>query len=352
MFPQLYPSRCARFAGWLRLFYWERRYGAPRSRKASGWTNCTRPGWSPAQWSDIAWRAEAGNQSPLYFYLVWGEVRLLGHHEWTLRLPSLLAGTVLIGAVWTLVRHWTGSASAGLLAALLVAVNRDCIFFAQEARPYALVQLSAVVHAAIFIQLLQRPTLLWRSAFVLGAAWLFYLHYTAFLFLLAEAICLLIMLPCRRFQIAYALPQAARDAIIIALLLLPASTHVLAIARHRDNWTRIVDAWPLPFAVQVAGIVYLLIPLIAVGGSRLWGRRARSFQLLSPEGMWTSLLVSRPHADRLVHDARPYRPALHGTLFGGVTGRSRRLCRTLSQHLCPPLVSLGRGVHRDHVPPC
>ncbi len=237
------------------------------------------------KWSEVAGRAAAGNQSPLYFYLTWGVARLWGQHEWTLRLLSLVAGTVLIAATGLLVRSWTGSVLAGLLAAGLVAINRDCIFFAQEARPYALVQLSALVHAGIFLRLLHQPTLRWRAAFVAGAVWLFYLHYTTFLFLLAEAVCLLILLPCRRFKIAYTFPQAVRDALLIALLVVPASAHLLSIARHRDNWARIVQAWPLPSAVQVAGLAYLLLPWMVVGVSRWWGRRMLGRSLLSPAGV-------------------------------------------------------------------
>ena len=97
----------------------------------------------------IADRARAGNQSPLYFDLVWCVVQLLGHHEWTLRLLSLVAGSGLILATYELVRRWSHSVTSGLLAALLVAVSRDCIFYAQEARPYALLQLSAVAHARV-----------------------------------------------------------------------------------------------------------------------------------------------------------------------------------------------------------
>ena len=138
----------------------------------------------------VADRARAGNQSPLYFGLVWGVVQLLGHHEWTLRLISLAAGIGLILGTYALVWHWSRSVASGLFAALLVAISRDCIFYAQEARPYALLQLSAVAHAALFVELVQRPTRARRMVLVVGAAWLFYLHYTSFLFLLAEAVCL------------------------------------------------------------------------------------------------------------------------------------------------------------------
>ena len=268
---------------------------ALRKARESLWLDELHTSWVVAgRLSDVAWRAAAGNQSPLYFYLLWGEVQVLGQHEWTLRLPSLLAGIALIGVVAQVVGRWTGVVAAGLLAALLVAINRDFIFFAQEARPYALVQLSALVHGVIFIKLLYHPSVRWRIAFVLGAAGLFYLHYTAFLFLVAEALCLLILLPCRRFHIQYSLPQALQDAAVTALLLMPAAAPVASIAQQRDNWTRIVQAWPPPRALQMAAGIYLLVPASVLAISRLARRRSARFTLLGPIGIFATLWCCAP----------------------------------------------------------
>ena len=55
--------------------------------------------------SQVVERAAAGNQSPLYFYLAGGITRLLGESEFTLRLPSLLAGIALPGVTWLLVQR-------------------------------------------------------------------------------------------------------------------------------------------------------------------------------------------------------------------------------------------------------
>ena len=110
----------------------------------------------------VSERAMAGNQSPLYFYLVWGVTRLLGESEFTLRLPSLLAGIALPGMTWLLVRQvwqdgdnqslereheqasWSARDWSALLAALLVAVDHASIFYSTEARPYACLKLLAV----------------------------------------------------------------------------------------------------------------------------------------------------------------------------------------------------------------
>ncbi|MFO7902810.1 MAG: glycosyltransferase family 39 protein [Planctomycetota bacterium] len=212
----------------------------------------------------VAERARAGNQSPLYFWLVWGLVRLCGHTEWTLRLISLVSGIALVVAVAWLLWRWTGAVGSCLLGALLLALNRDCIFYAQEARPYALVQFSAVFHAAIFVVMLKRPTRTNRLMFVGGAAWLFYLHYTTFLFLVAEGASLLVLWGVRRRIIAYRWPQAAFDTVLIAFLFLPAVPHLLEIAERRENWERIVRTWPPPQGLQVAVVLLGVIPAVAV----------------------------------------------------------------------------------------
>ena len=238
-------------------------------------------------------RARAGNQSPLYFYLVWGTVQLLGHHEWTLRLPSLLAGTGLILATCGLVRRWSGSVTSGLLAALLVAVNRDCIFYAQEARPYALLQLLAVVHAALFVQLWQRPSWARRVAFVVGAVGLFYLHYTSFLFLLAEAACLAGLYLWGENKPRYRLRSSLLDAVAIGVLLVPASQHLLQIAHQRHNWSRIVDVWP-SLGIQFMGAVYILLPVASAMVAARLGLPRTSFRWRSMVGVWTLCWFSVP----------------------------------------------------------
>ncbi len=241
----------------------------------------------------VAARAQAGNQSPLYFHLVWCVTSLVGHHEWSLRLISLVAGTGLILAVYALVRHWSGSATSAVVAALLVAVSRDCVFYAQEARPYALLQLSAVGHAALFVGLVRRPTGARRAAFVCGAAWLFYLHYTSFLFLLAEAVCLARWLSRRRPSTAYRPRAAALDAAAIAALILPAARHLWQIAGRRENWSSFVDRWPST-GLQIDFGVFVLVPVVGVVAAACLGLRRAGFRWRSWPGDWSICWMSVP----------------------------------------------------------
>jgi hypothetical protein len=115
---------------------------------------------------------------------------------------------------------------------------------------------------------------------------LFYLHYTSFLLLLAQAVCWAALRTCHKTRVAYSTRQAACDAALIALLILPATPHLLAIAERRENWTRIVRAWPLPPTLRFALLVFGAIPvgISAWGRWRSWQRTA--FELASVPGMW------------------------------------------------------------------
>ena len=101
---------------------------------------------------EIALRAQFGNQSPLYFYLVRGAVSCFGRNEIALRLPSLLAGIALVPLVAWLTLCWTDDRIASLTAAILVSVDHYCLFYSQEARPYAIVQFARLGAGGLFLE--------------------------------------------------------------------------------------------------------------------------------------------------------------------------------------------------------
>src|SRR5262245_48993574 len=142
------------------------------------WVDELHTAWCAAgSLDEVASRAAMGNQSPLFAWIEWLLVRLVGPSELSLRLPSLLAGSLLPLAVYWLSARWSTS-GVGLVAAALITVDPLAIFYATEARPYALVQLLAVTHMATAAELVYRPTVLLRALWVVGAALLFHLHYT------------------------------------------------------------------------------------------------------------------------------------------------------------------------------
>jgi hypothetical protein len=81
---------------------------------------------------------------PLYHWLLYAVVQTLPIAEWSLRLPSLLAGLGCIAAMYYLVNRLLG-AEAGLAAALLTAVDPFQVEASAMARPYALANLACVL---------------------------------------------------------------------------------------------------------------------------------------------------------------------------------------------------------------
>jgi uncharacterized membrane protein len=225
---------------------------------------------------DVVQRATIGNQSPLFFWLEWLLVQILGAGEPAVRLPSLVAGSILPVALYWLTDRWTRQPWLGVLAAWLVVVDPIQIYYATEARPYALVELIAVAHVGLLADLLVRPRPALHVAFILLGALLFHLHYTAGLLFPAEfvAVALIVLLTRNRQATA---PEAQsssasakllfRDGLAIAALCLPAIPNLLAIFARRTNWELFVHKptletivtlipWSWTAAVVLAGLAY------------------------------------------------------------------------------------------------
>jgi uncharacterized membrane protein len=81
---------------------------------------------------------------PLHHLVLWVTVRVLGDGELAVRLPSLLAATALVPLLYAAGRD-IYDRRAGLVAAALAAVAPFTVWYAQEARMYALVMLFALV---------------------------------------------------------------------------------------------------------------------------------------------------------------------------------------------------------------
>jgi hypothetical protein len=201
--------------------------------------------------SQVAPRAAAGNQGPLFFWLEWILTRFslaafqAPPTEVLLRGTSLLAGGLLLVAVFLVAHHWLRSAWLGLLAATLIALDPMQHFYATEARPYALVMLLAVLHVALFAELCREPTWRLRLAFILGAAVMFHLHYTAALLLPAELLFWFVARVRRLLPVGYTQRQLTIDLALILVLWLPAAGAIGGIFSRRRNWEAFIPRRPV-----------------------------------------------------------------------------------------------------------
>ena len=249
--------------------------------------------------TELADRALLGNNSSLYFALVSIFTSSLGMAEWTLRLLSVLAGSALIPATYAVSRRWSCTVTSALVAALLVAIDRNNIYFSGEARPYAVLQFVSIVHLALFAELLLRQHRTWTWIFwVMTGIVLFHLHCTAALIFAAEVTAYVLLHLLRtepKMHWAYSMIGFS----IIALSMLPAAGLLSQIANRRDNWAMFVSQTRNPLTVfwKIYPLwIYSLAPLLG-GAIVLAVRRFRtkSFDAEEDEtstGWWATIVIA------------------------------------------------------------
>lgn len=251
----------------------------------------------------IPHRSMIGNQPPTYFYLVWAVVRTLGASELALRLPSVLTGTALVPLSFVLVRNATRSGAAAWTAAFVAAADRDFLFYATEARVYALVQLLAVARFWVFWQALTLSARTWRIAYIVLAAAMFYCHYTTALLWVGEAACVA----------AWMLrgPENRRDGLrfladsaLILLCCLPAAPHVREIYTRRDNWALFIprptpDQLVKPAFIQRSELLSCYLAPTALCLLAAWARRAN--RVFAPRTVNGASPKEQVGADRPAH---------------------------------------------------
>ncbi len=228
---------------------------------------------------DVGPRVHIGNQSPGYFYLEWGIVQILGLSEISLRLLSLVASMgLMVVAAWATWR-WTGSSLAMVAVAGLLSVDRMFIFYAQDARPYALLHLVALIQLVALVEVLSRARPRWRIVLVISSVTMLYVHYSAALFLFSEAVVLTAvwLLKKRSLHGPYRAGNALFDGFVILVLSIPLIPALLEVASRRTNWAEFIprSRW-VDWATMFPLDVWLLYPALVVGVLLLLNQSRRS----------------------------------------------------------------------------
>jgi hypothetical protein len=118
---------------------------------------------------------------PLHHILLWGTVRLLGDGEVAVRIPSLIAATAMIPVLYAAARDIYDE-RAGYAAATLAAVAPFAVWYADEARMYALFMLFALLSMWMQIRVIRGAGTASWLGFVASAAALVYTQYFGILF--------------------------------------------------------------------------------------------------------------------------------------------------------------------------
>jgi hypothetical protein len=170
---------------------------------------------------------------PLYYTLAWLWAQVFGVSAFGLRSLSALLGTALVPVAFRIGRR-LASERAGLVAALLTAVNPFLVWYSQEARTYALLALLSAVSFWAFVRALDdpQPRRLWLWALASAAAVLS--HYFAGYLVAVEAVWL-VFTTRRRSSIVAAAAVAAVGAALTPL--------VISQADNRTQWIEALSLW-------------------------------------------------------------------------------------------------------------
>ncbi|WKU08219.1 glycosyltransferase family 39 protein [Micromonospora sp. HUAS LYJ1] len=206
-----------------------------------------------------------------YYLVVHGWTGVFGDSVAALRLPSVLAMAGAAGLTCVLGRRLFG-APAGLLAGLLFAVLPGTSRYAQEARPYALVTLLAVLATVLLVGALDRPGRLRWAGYAAAVVGLGLAHLLALGLLAAHALAVLTVQRQARPQGTRLRDARSHDA--------PCRDSRRRDARVDDGATgaggtggRWVDRRLRGWLLAVSAAVVLLVPLLVTA------QRQRSHQL-------------------------------------------------------------------------
>jgi mannosyltransferase len=153
-----------------------------------------------------------------YFLLLKGWAELFGTSEFSLRLPSAIAGALTV-PVAALVTKELLSARAALLTAALVAVNPLLVWYSQQARVYALFALLGTLMLLYFQRALDGGRTRTLALWALWSALALLVHYFAIFLIVPQAVWLAVT--ARRHRRAGAVLAAASTVAIVAIALAP-----------------------------------------------------------------------------------------------------------------------------------
>jgi len=115
-------------------------------------------------------------QPPLYHLTLWLTIRVFGDGELAVRLPSLLAGTLVIPVLYELGRELYDRRT-GLIAAAFAAVSPLLVWYSQEVRMYEFATLFGLLALLTQLRVIRHGTMLNWAAYILATAALLWSHY-------------------------------------------------------------------------------------------------------------------------------------------------------------------------------
>lgn len=242
-------------------------------------------------WGEVAARARQGNQSPLFFYGLFGLARTLGNlggisSELLLRLPSIVCwGAALFACLRISQQSWvhplreakriTGwrfvasqpRLAMGVAIVVWLLLDRIQLFYATEARVYAAVQLISLLAWCCVGRLamcespqaLSRSVLMWCVLSVL----LISLHLTAVLACVWQIACGTWIVYKRHPQLRMAWTVAVTIVLLVLVVALQLSSQVW---EHRQQWASFAGDASWSALIGLFPLVAYSIPVVVARG--------------------------------------------------------------------------------------
>jgi len=126
---------------------------------------------------------------PLYYFLIKLWSLAVPINEITLRLPSIIFGTLSIIIVFLIVDHLFPKTQAALLAAILTATAPLHLYYSQEARMYILALFFSSLSALFFLKLRLNKSKKLQVGFILSTASMISTHYLTLIILPVFVLC-------------------------------------------------------------------------------------------------------------------------------------------------------------------
>lgn len=186
---------------------------------------------------------------PLHHLTLWLTVRAFGESEFAVRLPSLIAGTLVVPALYELGRELYDRRT-GLIAAAFAAVSPLLVWYSQEVRMYAFVTLFGVLALLTQLRVIRKPSMGNWALYILTTAALLWSHYFGLLLI------------------------GVQQVIFVVVLV------------HRRRSDEPVRALVLGFAYSLAVLVMQLVPLVAFAHNQFQSTHAAAG---SPSGTYDPL---------------------------------------------------------------
>jgi mannosyltransferase len=164
--------------------------------------------------------AQTDRHPPLHALILWADMHVFGSSDFAVRLPSVVAGMLVVPALYWL-GHELYDRRTGLASALLGTVAPLLVWYSQEARDYAVVTLFAVLTVLGCARVLRRGEVADWILYTVSAALLVWSHWFGGLIVVVTEAALLGMVMRRRGARVWLGIRWAASTLVLAALLAP-----------------------------------------------------------------------------------------------------------------------------------